>query len=92
MTDESPKTKPERARKSVLQFRIAHLMVLPILLVAALIWLDSRGLLPTYTWSDRRTMALEFEVVDGVSGQPLEGVLIQVVAPGGQFTDLEKRG
>jgi hypothetical protein len=59
-------------------------MALPVLLVVVLVWLDHKALLPTYAWSGVRTMALDFEVVDGLSGRPLEGVLIQVVAPGGK--------
>src|ERR1700722_15905200 len=84
MTGESPTPVPARPRKWVPRFHIFHLMLLPVLLVVLLIWLDSRALLPTYAWSGERPMALDFEVVDGLSGQPLEGVVIEVVAPNGK--------
>jgi hypothetical protein len=84
MTSESPRHVPAPVREWVPRFHIAHLMALPVLLAVVLVWLDRKALLPTYTWSGVRTMALDFEVVDGESGRPLEDVLIQVVEPGGK--------
>jgi hypothetical protein len=65
----------------VLQYRIVHLMVLPVLLVFLLAWLDSKGLLPTHRWSEKRTMVIDFEVTDG--SRPLDGVVIEVFAASG---------
>ena len=79
MTIESPQPVPAPPRKWMPHYHVVYLMMLPVLLVVLLIWLDGYGLLPTYAWSGNRTMGLDFEVVDGLSGRPLDGVLIQVV-------------
>jgi hypothetical protein len=85
MTSESPNPIPVPPRKWVPRYRVVYLIsLLPGLLVGVVLWLDGNGLLPTYTWSGKRTVALDFDVRDGLSGRPLEGVLIQVNEPDGE--------
>jgi hypothetical protein len=64
------------------QYRIVHLMVLPFLLVFLLAWLDNKGLLPSYKWSRKQTIVIDFEVTDG--SRPLDGVVIEVFGAGGE--------
>jgi hypothetical protein len=84
MAEESPNPAPAPRRGWVPRYHIAHLMLLPVLLVVVLIWMDRKGLLPTRRWTGQRTLTLEFEVSDGEDGRPLEGVRIEVQGPDGK--------
>ena len=73
------------------QFRVWHLLALPVLAVAVLLYLDSQSLLPRYPWTDHLPMTIDFEVT-GKGGKPLEGVAIEVFRPSGQTTAQGRTG